>query len=297
MNNQRMIYLNDSPSSDQMPARVIYGAREACPPPVHWHDNIEINFMVKGSWYINIDGKKKYIGQKHAEIVNSGAVHWITPVKKDAHDNLVVVFYHDFMKQYLPDIDDFIFKSPGEITATDPLYGHLSRLYEIYQGEMPESPAVTLEITGILYALAYELLDHYKVRERQNVRNQNSRYRERFKAACQFIEDNYGEDIGLPELAAELGISREHCSRSFRHYLGVSFKEYLTGVRLAHAYRLLIYSDMPIVEIAMRTGFADIRAFERSFLAMYNETPSGYRRRLREEGSERRVLSGRTTEI
>ena len=91
-------------------------------------------------------------------------------------------------------------------------------------------------------------------------------------------------------LAKELNITREHCARQFKEVTGVTVFEYLSEVRLMHAYRLLTHTRKNIADIAMEVGFSDFRAFRTCFMRVYQMTPSEYREKMERE--EKNVLPG-----
>ena len=53
--------------------------------------------------------------------------------------------------------------------------------------------------------------------------------------------------------------------------------EYLLGVRLAHAMRLLDETDLSITEISRQVGFNNSNYFFHKFKEKFNQTPSQYR--------------------
>ena len=62
---------------------------------------------------------------------------------------------------------------------------------------------------------------------------------------------------------------------------GISFPDYIKGLRIRHALELLGQTpDIPIAELADRCGFYTIRTFQRAFLAVTGKTPSEYAQEL-----------------
>jgi AraC-like DNA-binding protein len=92
-----------------------------------------------------------------------------------------------------------------------------------------------------------------------------------------WLEAHHREAVGLDDLAAALGLSRFQASRAVKASCGRGFKELLTGTRIATAAALLRDSDLPVVEVAVRSGFADRAHFHRVFRAVRGTTPDRFR--------------------
>lgn len=98
------------------------------------------------------------------------------------------------------------------------------------------------------------------------------------KAAAGLIEDGQLADVRLPELAATLGVTDRHLRRVFQQEFGVSPVEYAQTQRLLLAKRLLTDTAMPVIDVAMASGFASLRRFNDLFRTRYRMTPGELRR-------------------
>ena len=78
-------------------------------------------------------------------------------------------------------------------------------------------------------------------------------------------------------VAGYYGLSREYLARSFKKYMGNTFKEYLDSVRISNAYKELMNTDLSVLEVALDNGFNDSRTFIKAFKDVYHETPHKYR--------------------
>lgn len=110
--------------------------------------------------------------------------------------------------------------------------------------------------------------------------------RERIQKASDYILQHYREEITLEDLADHIFLSRAYISRSFPRYFGVSFLEYVTQVRLAHAVQEM-HSSATLTEIAYHTGFANETAMIRAFRKYRGMTPGEYRKQMEGTAEQR----------
>ena len=92
------------------------------------------------------------------------------------------------------------------------------------------------------------------------------------------IEDGVLNEISVPALAAEMGISDRHLRRVIQDEFGVSPNKLLETQRLLSAKRLLTDTAMPVTEVAYASGFASLRRFNDAFKTNYRLNPSQFRR-------------------
>lgn len=105
---------------------------------------------------------------------------------------------------------------------------------------------------------------------------------EKLQTAITYIQQHYQENITLEDLGGQIYLSSSYLSRLFTKQLGMSFTEYLTQVRLAHAVDLMHGSDT-LTEIAGKTGFPGSNAMISAFKREWNITPGEYRKTLLNE--------------
>lgn len=96
--------------------------------------------------------------------------------------------------------------------------------------------------------------------------------------ACRLIRARaLVSDIQLDEVARECGVSGGHLSRLFHHSTGLTFREYLTQVRLQHAKALLLGTAKNISEVAYESGFQSLSQFHRAFAKSFGTSPGKMR--------------------
>jgi transcriptional regulator GlxA family with amidase domain len=89
------------------------------------------------------------------------------------------------------------------------------------------------------------------------------------------------EDWPVARLARVSGASQAYFARSFKDAFGIPPHRYLLTRRLERAAALLRDTDLPILDIALQTGWNSLGAFGRTFRDVTGESPSELRRRTR----------------
>ena len=96
----------------------------------------------------------------------------------------------------------------------------------------------------------------------------------------EMMEANIGEPVTLVDMSRRTGLSRRHVERLFRQHMGRSPARYYLEVRLERARRLLRHSSIPIVEVAIATGFVSASHFSKRYRERYKVSPQADRREV-----------------
>ncbi len=96
--------------------------------------------------------------------------------------------------------------------------------------------------------------------------------------ALTYIRSNYMHNLTLDAVAEQAHVSPYYLSHLFRERLGVTFVEYVTGVRMETAKSYLIHTRLPVSAIAERLGYDDPGYFGKVFRKYAGMTPLAYRR-------------------
>ena len=94
-----------------------------------------------------------------------------------------------------------------------------------------------------------------------------------------YIDENFRKDISLDDVSRHVDISPYYFSKLFKQQDGRTFIEYLTGVRIHEARRLLRSPGYSIKEIGIMCGYSDPNYFSRIFKKYEGVTPSEFRER------------------
>lgn len=93
-----------------------------------------------------------------------------------------------------------------------------------------------------------------------------------------YIDDHLGENLDLEHVAAVAGYSKYHLHRMFTNIVGNSMHNYVKRRRLTEAARLLVQSDMPILNVALESGYETQQSFSAVFRKQFHKSPQAYRK-------------------
>lgn len=95
--------------------------------------------------------------------------------------------------------------------------------------------------------------------------------------ARSFIDSHYSSDISLDDVSRAVNISPYYFSKLFKEESGVTFIEYLTGLRIRQAKKLLSDPSIAVKDIGNAVGYQDPNYFSRIFRRATGLSPSEYR--------------------
>ncbi|GBF77166.1 hypothetical protein PA598K_05700 [Paenibacillus sp. 598K] len=104
-----------------------------------------------------------------------------------------------------------------------------------------------------------------------------------------YMKQQYRSTITREQLAELAGLHPDHYSRIFRKYKGVSPMDYLAHLRIEQAKTLLRQTELSVVEVGQRVGYADPYHFSRRFKQLTGISPAGY---VRQQPSRVVALDG-----
>ena len=97
------------------------------------------------------------------------------------------------------------------------------------------------------------------------------------RTAVRLMQRHVEDTISIADLAEKVAMSPRQLERLFVRYLQVSPARYYLSLRIDRARELLLYSDRPILEVAIAAGFTSTSHFAYWFKKMQGVKPSQFR--------------------
>lgn len=258
----------------------VLGMEHAFQIPVHWHDEIEIIYVLSGPFKVIIEGEEYESKKGDVFIVNPGELHFMGSDKKgaDYHTFVFPLELISFMSE--DELSEKFFKPlrNGSLKfenvvdpklITDNMLDILDNLILAYN---TEGPAKYLQIRILLLQLFLLLQDESMLCMVDNEKNSLGR------DILTLIQQNYTEDIKLSDIANELHMSEKYISRYFKQSFHINLSQYVSHLRITRAKHLLENTNLPITEVAYQSGFSEVSYFVRSFHKSVGLSPLQYRK-------------------
>ena len=98
---------------------------------------------------------------------------------------------------------------------------------------------------------------------------------------AQLIARRYTKSLTIEMIAEAVDLHPNYAMGLFRKAFGMTLIDYLTQHRVSHAERLLVTTDVKILQVAIDSGFGSLSRFSEAFQRASHCSPREYRRRYR----------------
>lgn len=100
----------------------------------------------------------------------------------------------------------------------------------------------------------------------------------RLRPVINYISEHYNEKIYIEKLAEIIMVSPDYFTKMFKDSIGKTPVEYINGIRVNRAMKLLISTQDPMADIAAQTGFCNPNYFHKIFKQYMEVSPLAYRK-------------------
>ena len=237
----------------------------------HFHSNIEIIYVKKGSLEMSVGGEKRTLTRDSVAVAESYVVHSLSASK----DAVICVAIIPVVR--IPDFSLVHRNLSFAGSFLEPCAESLAigKLFENYKDlSVHGNPMIGKGFAYILLGMLTDALGTVAAggRSKDGVAAVGQMLR--------FMDEHYTERITLEKIATELGYHKDYLSRVFNETIETGFSKYLNTMRLRYAVQLIRTTDLSLEEIADRSGFGNPHSFYDFFKESYDCTPGTYRKRI-----------------
>jgi AraC-like DNA-binding protein len=254
----------------------LHGPREI---PFHWHPELEIVAVLRGTVNLAVAGQQCMMTQGDLMIVNANVMHNSMAWSADAVVYGIHIDAEHFGRNGLPGFGDrfFLCKSflhgrPFEKVAR-PIKALLARIV-LNSAEHQEEAMVRHILAHLLCYYIYRRIEW--VDPSQSRSGFSNSGRERVTAIMRKVRTSANTNLG--QIAEDEGLTLSHLSRLFKSCVGIGFRDYVQNIRLDHAVLELRTTRRTIAEVMERAGYSNPTHFFAKFRERFGLSPAEYRR-------------------
>ena len=252
----------------------------------HYHNCLEIGLCVSGSGFVRLR-EKYYPFSNGSIIVAPKGVHH----NQEYRDESPMIYWRylvindEYLLHHLPDryqarITAFFdsIRDSGLFLESSPqggVEGLIQLMFDLRRRDGGES---SQELELCLLLLLQLIASHAESTPfSAAVESIDAQARQPIEAALAYVYEHYKEDISISALARSCSMSESYFRKQFLKIMGQSPLEYVNAYRIHRSMNLLRTTGDSIQNIAARSGFSSIAAFNRNFRQYAGISPSQWR--------------------
>ncbi len=247
--------------------------------PVHWHDELEIIYVKKGMLNVTISGEHYTGDTGDAFVVSPGDLHFMGSDTGDVN-YYTFLFPLEFVTFQADDLFTQLVMEPlksGRKVFQIPVGKSIGDLCEsllaLHVKQKENLLAVQIETKIVLLQFLQRMWKNGFL-----IENDTSGRNIIEKEMISYIQENFANEISLKEFGTQFHLSEKYISRYFKEHFHITLSQYVNHLRLEHARQLLKETMLPVTEVALQSGYANVSYFIRSFKKMYGVSPLKYRK-------------------
>lgn len=259
----------------------------------HWHKEIEIIYVTKGSLNLGINDVPIRMEQGEVQFINGGDVHYF--LASPDSERVVIQFDLNFFQEVAalggndyPLRDMF---TEMEFSSSKWPKGAAASIKALIESIYEEDTQRREGYAYLIKARMFEMLTvimrevpKSRVKKQpkfsEDTLSQSRETLERLERIFSYVEQHYQEAITLNEVAGYMGFSTYYFTKLFKKNTGMTFVAFLTEYRLNKAKWILLNEDLPMSAVAEAAGFGSGKTFHHLFKEATGISPLKYRKTI-----------------
>jgi AraC-like DNA-binding protein len=268
---------------EKFPFRMIVNRNINFVYPPHWHNAVELIYVLKNSFVVLVNSKKYRLQEKDIMYIPGGDIHEFCS-ETPTGVRIFINFEFSSLSSYIN--AEWIYTQLRDVRLITPDAGDLYEnieselqrmLKEQQNGGAAQELFYTARMLDILVLLCRSIPSQIHMGDLKNGgRKDLGLYK--ISKSLEYIEKRYMEDIHLKDIANAAGFSEYYFSRLFKEITEKNFHQFLNEYRIKKAEELLADSSQSISETAYAVGFSSIATFDRVFRQIKGCSPKNYRK-------------------
>jgi len=288
------VYVWQQEMDPEFPLAVLEYEAAADRDRMHWHDHLEVALVVEGSGAFLFGRRAMPAVAGDIFFIDNSQPHVALPDEGGSLRLLLVLFRPELIAGpgcreldlgYLaPFRVDERTASP-RIRAGSPLAAEIAPVLRELQATWDRHDPAERHLADATLRRALALVNRRQAGPRAAAARAAADRREQIRPVLAYVDRHCRESITLEDVAEVVHVSPSRVRHVFKDVTGVSFKEYVTQVRVAEGKRLLLSTDLSVAEVARAVSYTNLHQFYKVFYRSCAMSPAEYRRYYTPSGS------------
>ncbi len=237
----------------------------------HWHNYYEIVYFKKSSGACSLNSETYSISDNCVFLLTPKDFHEINTDEKFDNYSLIISFNEHMVDKH---VLNALVKGPFvSYNISSKLSDKIDELYEVFGSNKKHRDLI---LKFLFNQILLEIID--SANEISSVGNDISPI---VRESISVMLSAPTEDFSLSYFSKKFRVTEAYFSRLFCRQVGITFKQYLTTLRLEYAKQLLEENILPIIDVGYECGFNTPSQFFRVFKKAYGIPPSKFRQQKR----------------
>jgi AraC-like DNA-binding protein len=251
----------------------------------HTHTDLEINFVLEGAMEYFIAGRFHTVKSGSLVVFWAGMPHELTRVEGHTECVWAVIpltwflqwqLYEAFTQRLLQ--GELVREQDGGDVGFDRAL-FLGWANDLLTPSLDTQKIVMLEVEARLRRIAMKnpMTPEQLAAKKKTASLPGTATSTQVEILARYISKNYREEISVGHIARAVGLHPNYAMTVFKQGCGMSLWEYLLRLRVSHAQRLLLTTNLKTGQIARESGFASMSRFYETFARYCGQTPREFR--------------------
>lgn len=259
---------------------------------IHWHQYFEIGLCVDGQGKFVYMNKVYNVKKGDLFISNNFENHVAISESDDITEYIFLIFLPDFIANphgrrfdlsYLSFLKynplSFNNKIEAELPVSRRLYTLFTEMLALYRGDDPNR---RMEMDIRVRQVLLELSRHYAECGGQEDTGDILMH-VKIQKAVKYLNIHYCENVTIADMAEQLEMNPSYFRHLFKASTQMSFKSYITYLRLSQAQKLLLATNKSVSDIISEVGYSNVSQFYNVFQKLTHLSPAEYRKQYRND--------------
>lgn len=237
---------------------------------MHFHDCIEFELITGGSGFQTLNGEKHDISKSAFSMLGPLDYHEVGAYSEGLETYTLMFRSHLLPERFM----HFFAASGGFVFSLSPeRYNLILSLFH----SINNATGCCIN-DDIFYSRLIDCIMESVV-QNMDTAGDIKKYDSKFQEIIAYVNLHFKENPTIGDISRLFHYNKNYVCNLFEKHLGITYVEYLTGLKVRYAQRMLESTDLSVSHICFECGFGSISGFGRAFKKIAGNTPTQIRSR------------------